>query len=163
MEAKNTWKHGFWVRGIKSLWKKGPWPNTLVPLPCDFDSSFFHLSTNELRHSQVFWRPDFSERLTDPQGTMSLYGCHGRGMGVDTLLYLRWITSEDPQHSMDSAGLSGSRMGGVLGESGYMYTCGWGPSCSPETITMLLIGDTQIQNKKFQKKKCSVPDVRLFN
>ena len=105
MEAKNTWKHGFWVRGIKSLWKKGPWPNTLVPLPCDFDSSFFHLSTNELRHNQVFWRPDFSERLTDPQGTMSLYGCHGRGMGVDTLLYLRWMTSEDAQHSADSARL----------------------------------------------------------
>lgn len=57
---------------------------------------------------------------------MSFYGCHGRGtvrelgMGLDALLYLKWIKTDDQrgptvQHRELCSGVCGSWMGGELG------------------------------------------------
>ena len=54
------------------------------------------------------------------------------GKVVYTLLYLKWMTSKD---LLCKTGNSAQcyvpvRMGGVLGENGYMYMYGWVPSPS---------------------------------
>ena len=87
---------------------------------------------------------------------MTLYGCHGRGRGVDTLLYLGRITSEDPQYSTDSARLKRQLDGRGFGGE-WMHVHMWlRPFMFTRTITMLLTGDTSIQNKKLPKIKNAV-------
>ena len=81
-----------------------------------------------------------------------------RKFGTDmyTLLYLNWITNKDLLYSTWNSAQCyvAALMGGEgLGENGCMYMYAESLSCSSETTTMLLIGCTPIQNKKFKKEK----------
>lgn len=73
-------------------------------------------------------------------------------MGLDTLLYLKQIKTDDQrgptvQHRELCSGVCGSWTGGELGGEWTQLHERPGPSCSPETVT-LLVGCTPIQNKK---------------
>ena len=73
------------------------------------------------------------------------------GMDMYMLLYLKWITKEDLQCSTGSSAQCNVAAWMGAGFWGRMDTCICMPEslhCSPETITPLLIGTTQIQNTK---------------
>ena len=87
------------------------------------------------------------------------------GMDMCTLLYLNWITNKDLLYSTWNSAQCyvAALMGGEgLGENGCMYMYAESFSCSPETTTVLLMGCTPIQNKKFKKKKPQVK-VKITN
>ena len=76
------------------------------------------------------------------------------GINVHTLLYLKWITNKDPPYSTWNSAQCylAARMGGAFG--GDICMCMVEFFCyPPETVTTLLISDTLIQNKKFNKNK----------
>ena len=92
-------------------------------------------------------------------------GCQGEGLVRDfgkvmyIQLYLKWITNKDVLSSTwDFAQLFASL--DERGSQGRMGMYSWVPSCSPETITALLIGCIPIQNKilKFEGKKKAIRD-----
>ena len=105
------------------------------------------------------WRT--SKDLLDSTGNSAQYsvitlwfpgGRMGEGI-VDRLLYLTQRTSKD---LLSSTGHSAqchvpAWMEGSLGENGYMCMCGWVLCYLPETTTTVLIGYTQIQNKRLKK------------
>ena len=72
------------------------------------------------------------------------------GMGMDTLLYLTWRSSEDLLDSnkelcsVSRGSLDGR---GVWGRMGTRVWMAESLCCSPETITALLMSYTPIQNK----------------
>ena len=73
-------------------------------------------------------------------------------MDVYTLLHLKWITNKDLLYSSgDSA--QGHVAAWVGGEFGGEWLLAKSLCCPPETITILSIGYTPIQNKKLKKKK----------
>ena len=77
-------------------------------------------------------------------------------MDMDTLLYLTWRTSKDLLGSTGNSAQChvAAWVGGEFGGEGCMY--GWVRTrCSPETVTMLLIG---YQFSSVQLLSC----VRLF-
>jgi len=77
------------------------------------------------------------------------------GMDMDTLLYLKWITSKALMYSTCNS-LNVMWQPGWEGSLGRMDTCVCMAEplyCSSETITTSLIGCTPMQNKKFKKQK----------
>ena len=93
--------------------------------------------------------------LTDLENVLPVAGGEGitRGFGkvMHTLLYSKWITNKDLLcriwNSAQCHVAAWWEWG--LGENGCMYTAE-SLHCSPETTTVLLIGYTPIQNKKFK-------------
>ena len=94
------------------------------------------------------------------------YGCQGLGCGegivrgfwmdMNILLCLKWITSKDPLYSTGNSALCyvAAWMGGEFGGE-WIHVYIWlseSLHCLPETITILLISYTPIQNKKLKKK-----------
>ena len=70
-----------------------------------------------------------------------------------TLLYLKWITKKDLLYSTWNSKLCGSLDGrGLLGRMNTYICMAESLRYSPETITMLLLGYTPMQNKKKFKK-----------
>ena len=73
-----------------------------------------------------------------------------------TMLYLKWITNKDLLYSTwNSAQCSvAAWMGrGIWGRMDICIYMGEPLFCPPEAITILLIGNTPIQNKTFKIKK----------
>ena len=71
-----------------------------------------------------------------------------RELGIDiyTLLYLKWITNKDLLYSIGNFSMLCGGLGG-RGVWGRMDTCicvAESLHCSPETITILLIGHTPV-------------------
>ena len=68
------------------------------------------------------------------------------GMGMYTLLYLKWITNKDLLHSRGNSANVMRQPGWErsLGENGYMHMMVESLCYAPETITTLFIGNTTI-------------------
>ena len=79
----------------------------------------------------------------------------GFGMGMYTLLYLKWITNKDLWYNTWNSAqyFVATWMGGeFVGEWTHVYLLAESLHCSPVTITTLLIGYTTIRKKKYKRK-----------
>ena len=103
----------------------------------------------------------YRKRLTDLEDKFMVAGGKMRardrefGMGVYTLLYLKWITDKDPLYTIWNSAqcCMAAWIGGEFGAE-WIHVYVWlSPFViiSPEIITTLLIGYTPIQNKKLYK------------
>ena len=100
----------------------------------------------------------YRKRLTDLEDKFMVAGGKMRardrefGMGMYTLLYLKWITDKDPLYTTWNSAQCcvAAWIGGEFGAE-WIHVYVWlSPFViiSPEIITTLLIGYTPIQNKK---------------
>ena len=80
-------------------------------------------------------------------------------MDMFSFLYLIWITSKDPLHSIRDT--AQCYVAAWMGGESTCVCMAESLCCSHETNTTLLISYTPIQNKKLKKKKLSFAHVFL--